>query len=84
MPSCAARCLSVSIPQTEINEDGVTGFMSNVGDVDNMSNHAIELLKNNEELAKFKKNAYAQAEKFDIQNIVPKYEKLYDRFCKCL
>ena len=68
----------------EINEDGVTGFMSNVGDVDNMSNHAIELLKNNEELAKFKKNAYAQAEKFDIQNIVPKYEKLYDRFCKCL
>ena len=64
----------------EINEHGVTGFMSNVGDVDSMSNYAIDLLKNKEMLKKFKANAYAQAEKFDIQNIVPKYEKLYDRF----
>jgi len=68
----------------EINEDGVTGFMSNVGDIENMSMHAIQLLKNDEMLAEFKKNAYAQAQKFDIQNIVPKYEQLYNRFCKCL
>lgn len=64
----------------EINENGVTGFMSDVGDVDSMSTHAIDLLKDDEMLAKFKANAYAQAEKFDIQNIVPKYETLYDRF----
>ena len=68
----------------EINEHGVTGFMSNVGDIENMSMHAIQLLKNDEMLAEFKKNAYAQAQKFDIQNIVPKYEQLYNRFCKCL
>ena len=64
----------------EINENGVTGYMSNVGDIDDMSAHAIELLENDAMLAKFKANAYAQAEKFDIQNIVPKYERLYDRF----
>lgn len=64
----------------EINEHGVTGFMSNVGDVESMSAYAIDLLKNEEMLAKFKANAYAQAEKFDIQHIVPMYEKLYDRF----
>ena len=68
----------------EINKNDVTGFMSNVGDIDDMSAHAIELLKNNEMLTKFKANAYAQAKLFDIQNIVPKYEKLYNRFCKCL
>ena len=68
----------------EINEDGVTGFMSNVGDIENMSTHAIELLKNDDMLAEFKRNAYAQAQKFDIQNIVPKYEQLYNRFCRCL
>lgn len=64
----------------EINEDGVTGFMSNVGDVDSMSKHAIDLLKDEKMLEKFKSSAYAQAKKFDIQNIVPQYEKLYDRF----
>jgi N-acetyl-alpha-D-glucosaminyl L-malate synthase BshA len=68
----------------EINEQGVTGYLSNIGDIDSMSAHAIELLNNKEMLAKFKANAYAQAEKFDIQNIVPKYEQLYNRFCKCL
>lgn len=64
----------------EINEHGVTGYMSNVGNVDEMSTYAIELLSDAAKLAEFKKNAYAQANKFDIQNIVPKYEKLYDQF----
>src|SRR5688572_18943533 len=68
----------------EINEHGITGFMSNIGDIESMSAHAIDLLKNEELLSKFKANAYAQAQKFDIQNIIPKYEQLYNRFCSCL
>jgi N-acetyl-alpha-D-glucosaminyl L-malate synthase BshA len=64
----------------EINIHGVTGFLGSVGDVESMSSHAISLLSENGTLEKFKANAYAQAKKFDIQNIVPKYEKLYDRF----
>jgi N-acetyl-alpha-D-glucosaminyl L-malate synthase BshA len=64
----------------EINIDGVTGYMSNVGDVDTMSQQAIAILKDEEVLQKFKKNAAQHALKFDIHNIVPLYENLYERF----
>ena len=62
----------------EVNIHGVTGFLSDVGDVNSMSKHAIDLLKNDEMLAKFSKNALNQAEKFDIKYILPEYEKYYE------
>jgi len=69
----------------EVNIEGKTGFLSDVGDVENMSRRAIEILQNDETLAMYKQNAFDQACKFDIHNIVPVYEKLYSRFCtmKC-
>jgi len=69
----------------EVNIEGKTGFLSDVGDVENMSRRAIEILQNDETLAIYKQNAFDQACKFDIHNIVPVYEKLYSRFCtmKC-
>ncbi|MEO5942986.1 MAG: N-acetyl-alpha-D-glucosaminyl L-malate synthase BshA [Ferruginibacter sp.] len=63
----------------EININGFSGYMSNIGDVEDMAKNAISILKDDETLAKFKKNALAQAKKFDISNIVPKYEALYNR-----
>ena len=63
----------------EININGVTGFLSNVGDVDDMSKHIIEILSDEKAFAKMKKNASAQAMKFDIHNIVPQYEQLYEK-----
>src|ERR1700722_7213176 len=68
----------------EINIDGKTGFLSNVGDIENMSRNAITILGNDETLQKFKANASTQAKLFDIHRIVPQYEALYNRFCKCL
>jgi L-malate glycosyltransferase len=68
----------------EINVNGVTGFLSDVGDIKDMSDHAIEILRDDAVLKKFKANAAAHAKKFDIHNIVPKYEALYNRFCKCI
>lgn len=65
----------------EVNIDGLTGFLANVGDTDTMSKRAIELLSNDELLQTFKQQAYDQACKFDIHNIVPQYEDLYSRFC---
>jgi L-malate glycosyltransferase len=62
----------------EIMIQGVTGFMGNVGDVDTMSRQAIDILQSNERLQEFKDNAAQQAYAFDIKNIVPLYEKLYD------
>jgi L-malate glycosyltransferase len=66
----------------EINVNGETGFLSHVGDVSAMSQHAIDLLADHAMLKRFKENAAAHAKKFDIHTIVPKYEALYNRFLK--
>ncbi len=65
----------------EVNIHGKTGYLADLGDVESMSKFVIEILGNENTLATFKKNAFEQANKFDIQNIVPLYEKLYSRFC---
>jgi len=61
----------------EVNRDGVTGYLSNVGDIENMSKNAVSILINNEKLLLFKQNALNEAKKFDIKNILPIYEDLY-------
>jgi L-malate glycosyltransferase len=63
----------------EINIHGVTGYMADVGDVAAMGQYAVDMLTNEETLATLKKNAYTQALKFDIANIVPIYEALYEK-----
>ena len=62
----------------EIMIQGVTGFMGDVGDVDAMSQYALDMLRDDERLQQFKQNASEHARNFDIHNIVPIYEKLYD------
>ena len=64
----------------EINIDGVTGYMSNVGDITNMSQQALRILKDDAILKQFKLQAAAHAREFDISKIVPIYEQLYERF----
>ena len=61
----------------EVNIDGETGFLLNVGDVQGMANRCLELLQDEAMLAQFKKNAFAQAQRFDIASILPKYEAFY-------
>jgi L-malate glycosyltransferase len=63
----------------EININGVTGYMSNVGDIKDMCKNALLILKDEETHKTFKTNALAQARKFDIHHIVPQYENLYKR-----
>lgn len=65
----------------EININGETGYSANVGDVTAMSHYAIKVLSDEELFLKLKEGAYKQALRHDITNIVPKYEKLYSRFC---
>ena len=62
----------------EVNIDGQTGFLSNIGDVEHMSVNALKILQSPDTLQKFRKAALAQAEKFDIQHILPKYERYYE------
>ncbi len=63
----------------EININGFCGFMSDVGDVEDMSKNALYILQDDATLKQFKANALTQAKKFDIENIVPLYEALYQR-----
>ncbi len=60
----------------ELNIQGVTGFMSNVGDVEEMAKNAAFIL-NEDNLATFKANALARAKDFEISKILPLYENLY-------
>jgi glycosyltransferase involved in cell wall biosynthesis len=63
----------------ELNVQGVTGFMSNVGDVDEMAKNAVYILGDDKRLAQFKQQALAHAKKFDIEKIMPLYENLYKK-----
>jgi L-malate glycosyltransferase len=65
---------------SEINVPGVTGYMSDVGDVADMSAKAIEILSDDDTLERFKTQALKHAKTFDIHHIVPEYEALYQRF----
>jgi len=65
---------------TEINIPGETGYLGDVGDVKTMGQQALKILEDPEILKQFKERAAAHARKYDIQYIVPIYEKLYERF----
>lgn len=62
----------------EVNEHGVTGFLSDPGNVNEMAAYAIQLLEDEEMLQQFRKNALKQAQRFDLNNILPDYENYYE------
>jgi L-malate glycosyltransferase len=61
----------------ELNVEGVTGFLRDVGDIDGMAEKAIYILEDEERLQTFKDNALARAKEFDLANILPIYENYY-------
>jgi N-acetyl-alpha-D-glucosaminyl L-malate synthase BshA len=61
----------------ELNVDGYCGFMSNVGDIDDMAKNAIMILENDETLKEFKEHAYLRAKDFDLKKILPMYIDYY-------
>ncbi|MUP45680.1 N-acetyl-alpha-D-glucosaminyl L-malate synthase BshA [Gramella sp. BOM4] len=63
----------------EVNIDGFSGFLHEVGDVEAMAQSAISILKDPDKLVKFKTQALEAARKFDVNQIVPMYEDLYKK-----
>ena len=63
----------------EVNYDGVSGYLSDVGDIEEMAQNALKILKDDATLQTFKENAFLVAKKFDIVNILPLYEALYQK-----
>ena len=68
------------IPEINIHDD--TGFLSDVGNVEEMALNAIKILSNEDALKRFKTNSLIQAKKFDIANILPVYERYYEKVLK--
>jgi N-acetyl-alpha-D-glucosaminyl L-malate synthase BshA len=60
----------------ELNQQGVTGFMSNIGDVEDMTRKSLFILDKNN-LPRFKENALKRAQEFDISQVLPQYENYY-------
>ena len=63
----------------EVNIHGYSGYLSDVGNVEEMAKNAISILKDEEKLSRFKKNAKEVASRFDTKKIVPQYEALYKK-----
>ncbi len=61
----------------EVNKEGVSGYLSEVGNVDEMAQNALKILSTDETLNQFKKQAIEAAQIFDTKKIVPMYEALY-------
>lgn len=66
----------------EVNFNGISGYLSNVGDIEDMAKNALSILESDEELSKFKQNALNVAKQFDILNIMPLYEAIYEKALK--
>ena len=62
----------------EVNLNGVSGFLSDVGDIDEMAKNTLHVLEN-EHLHTFKQNAKKQAENFSLDRILPMYEEIYSK-----
>jgi N-acetyl-alpha-D-glucosaminyl L-malate synthase BshA len=66
----------------EVNLHGITGFLSDVGNIDEMAKNALLILKNEEILNKFKDKAKSHSEKFTLNHILPQYIKIYESILK--
>jgi N-acetyl-alpha-D-glucosaminyl L-malate synthase BshA len=63
----------------EVNFEGISGYLSEVGNTDEMAENALKILQDDGTLNKFKENALSVAKQFDIKNILPLYEELYHK-----
>ena len=68
----------------EINIHGETGYLTDANDIKSMSDYAISILENPNVLEEFKIKAFNKAESFDINKVVPIYEKIYSKALKQL
>jgi N-acetyl-alpha-D-glucosaminyl L-malate synthase BshA len=78
--ACSVPVVSTDTGGTpEVNIHGVSGLLSPVGDTDAMASNALEILKDEASIARFRQGAWEQAQRFDVHRVLPRYEELYAR-----
>lgn len=63
----------------EVNVHGFSGYLSDVGNVDEMAQYALSILKEDDQLAQFSNNAFERAKTFSLSSVLPMYEELYEQ-----
>lgn len=63
----------------EVNIHGVTGFVSEIGDIDDMVANTVKILKDEALHNQMKANALARAKDFSLEKILPMYERYYEK-----
>ena len=77
--ACGVPVISTNTGGTpEVNTQGVSGFLSPVGDIDSMTAGALEILASEASLERFRKGALQEAARFCVDRVLPLYEALYD------
>lgn len=66
----------------EVNIDGFSGYLSDVGDIESMARNAVDLLSDAKKLALFRVQAKERAALFSLDRILPQYEHLYQEVIK--
>ncbi len=79
--ACGLPALTSSVGGLpELNLHGTTGYISEIGDVERMARYAIELLTEPKRYARFSTAARDRAQKhFSAEDVVPQYERYYER-----
>ncbi len=65
----------------ELNKDGYSGYICNIGDVETMAAKSLHIL-DDDNLSRFKTNALNRAKEFNISEILPMYEEEYEKILK--
>lgn len=63
----------------EVNKQGFSGFLSDVGNIDEMATNALKIITKDEDLALFRKQAYEHSENFSLDKVLPEYEAIYEK-----
>ena len=67
---------------SEINIHGETGFLANPDDINSMTSYSIKIINDKKVLNDFKERAFKNAKLYDINSVVPMYEKIYEEALK--
>ena len=77
--ACGVPVISTNTGGTpEVNTHGVSGLLSDVGDVESMAANSLEILGSEASLTKYRKGALKEAARFSVDSVLPLYEALYN------